>query len=135
VVPWGERTVRTLIARLLAALAVPLVLGGLAAMGFGVASESDGAVWVFAFGLLAVVAGALSAASALIVARPASGWPRLARRVVLGVLGVLCIIVASLQFDLSEPYSPLVLLAGVAALALLVIDIREPRGGVNDQAQ
>jgi len=43
--------------------------------------------------------------------------------------------VASLQFDLSEPYSPLVLLAGVAALALLVIDIREPRGGVNDQAE
>jgi uncharacterized membrane protein HdeD (DUF308 family) len=127
--------VRTLAVRALAVLAVPLVLGGLAAMGFGVAAEGDGALWVFAFGLLAVVAGALSAASALIVARPTSGWPRLARRIALGVLGVLCIIVASLQFDLSEPYSPLVLLAGVAAIALLVIDIREPRGGVDDQAE
>jgi len=127
--------VRTIAVRALAVLAVPLVLGGLAAMGFGVAAEGDGAVWVFAFGLLAVVAGALSAASALIVARPASGWPRLARRIALGVLGVLCIVVASLQFDLSEPYSPLVLLAGVAALALLVIDIREPRGGADDQAE
>jgi uncharacterized membrane protein HdeD (DUF308 family) len=127
--------VRTIVVRALAAMAVPLVLGGLAAMGFGVAAEGDGALWVFAFGLLAVVAGALSAASALIVARPTSGWSRLARRIALGVLGVLCIIVASLQFDLSEPYSPLVLLAGVAAIALLVIDIREPRGGVNDQAE
>jgi uncharacterized membrane protein HdeD (DUF308 family) len=127
--------VRSLIVRTLAVLAVPFALGGLAAMGFGLASEGDGAVWVFAFGLLAVVAGALSAASALIVARPTGRWPRLARRVVLGVLGVLCIIVASLQFDLSEPYSPLVLLAGVAAIALLVMDIREPRGGVDDQAE
>jgi len=127
--------VRRLVVRALAALAVPLVLGGLAAMGFGVAAEGDGALWVFAFGLLAVVAGVLSAASALIVARPASGWPRLARRVALGVLGVLCIVMASFQFDISEPYSPLLLLAGVAALALLVIDIREPRGGADDQAE
>ena len=126
---------RRLAARALTVLAVPLVLGGLAAMGFGVAAEGDGALWVFAFGLLAVVAGGLSAASALIVARPTGRWPRLARRVVLGFLGVLCIIVASFQFDLSEPYSPLVLLAGVAAIALLVLDIREPRGGVDDQAQ
>ncbi len=120
---------RTLVVRLLAGLAVPLLLGGLAAMGFGVAAEGDGAVWVSVFGLLAVVAGALCAVSALIVARPASGWLRLARRVALAVLGVLCIIVASFRFDLSEPYSPLVLLAGVAALVLLVMDIREPRGG------
>jgi len=127
--------VRRLAVRALAALAVPLVLGGLAAMGFGVAAEGDGVLWVFAFGLLAVVAGVLSAASALIVARPASGWPRLARRVALGVLGVLCIVMASFQFDISEPYSPLLLLAGVAALALLVIDIREPRGGADDQAE
>jgi len=124
--------VRALVVRGLAAMAVPLVLGGLAAMGFGLAAEGDGALWVFAFGVLAVVAGALSAASALIVARPTSGWPRLARRIALGVLGVLCIIVASLRFDISEPYAPLVLLAGVAALALLVMDIREPGGEVDD---
>ncbi len=123
---------RALVVRGLAAMAVPLVLGGLAAMGFGLAAEGDGALWVFAFGVLAVVAGALSAASALIVARPTSGWPRLARRIALGVLGVLCIIVASLRFDISEPYAPLVLLAGVAALALLVMDIREPGGEVDD---
>jgi uncharacterized membrane protein HdeD (DUF308 family) len=127
--------VRRIVVRALAGLAVPLVLGGLAAMGFGLAAEGDGAVWVFVFGLLALVAGALCAVSALIVARPASGWPRLARRVALAVLGVLCIVVASFRFDLSEPYSPLVLLAGVAALVLLVMDIREPRGGANDQAQ
>ncbi len=120
---------RTLVVRLLVALAVPLLLGGLAAMGFAVAAEGDGAVWVFVFGLLALVAGGLSAASALIIARPTGRWPRLARRVALAVLGVLCIIVASFRFDLSEPYSPLVLLAGVAALVLLVMDIREPRGG------
>jgi uncharacterized membrane protein HdeD (DUF308 family) len=126
---------RSLVVRAFAALAVPLLLGGLSAMGFGLASEGDGAVWVFAFGLLAVVAGALSAASALIMARPTSGWPRLARRVTLAVLGVLCIILASFRFDISEPYAPLVLLAGVAALALLVIDIREGRGEVDDQAQ
>ena len=126
---------RTLVVRLLAGLAVPLLLGGLAAMGFGVAAEGDGAVWVFIFGLLAVVAGALSAVSALIVARPTGRWLRLARRVALAVLGVLCIIVASFRFDLSEPYSPLVLLAGVAALVLLVMDIREGHGEVDDQAQ
>ena len=126
---------RRIVVRALAALAVPLVLGGLAAMGFGVAAEGDGAVWVFAFGLLAVVAGALSAVSALIVARPTGRWLRLARRVALAVLGVLCIIVASFRFDLSEPYSPLVLLAGVAALVLLVMDIREGHGEVDDQAQ
>ena len=126
---------RRIVVRALAGLAVPLVLGGLAAMGFGLAAEGDGAMWVFLFGLLAVVAGALSAASALIVARPASGWPRLARRVALAVLGVLCIVVASFRFDLSEPYSPLVLLAGVAALVLLVMDIREGHGEVDDQAQ
>jgi uncharacterized membrane protein HdeD (DUF308 family) len=124
--------VRTLVVRALAVLAVPLVLGGLAAMGFGLAAEGDGALWVFAFGLLAVIAGVLSAASALIVARPTGRWPRLARRVTLGVLGVLCIIVASLRFDIEEPYAPLVLLAGVAALALLVMDIREPGGEVDD---
>lgn len=126
---------RRIVVRALAVLAVPLVLGGLAGMGFGVAAEGDGAVWVFLFGLLAVVAGVLCAVSALIVARPASGWPRLARRVALAVLGVLCIIVASFRFDLSEPYSPLVLLAGVAALVLLVMDIREGHGEVDDQAQ
>ncbi len=126
---------RRLVVRALAGLAVPLLLGGLAAMGFGVAAEGDGAVWVFIFGLLAVVAGALSAVSALIVARPASGWPRLARRVALAVLGVLCIIVASFQFDNSEPYAALLLLAGVAALTLLVLDIREPGREVDDQAQ
>jgi len=126
---------RTLVVRAFAALAVPLVLGGLAAMGYGLASEGDGAVWVFLFGLLAVVVGALSAASALIMARPTGRWPRLARRIALGFLGVLCIVMASFQFDLSEPYSPLLLLAGVAALALLVIDIREARGEVDDQAQ
>jgi uncharacterized membrane protein HdeD (DUF308 family) len=124
--------VRTIVVRGLAGLAVPLVLGGLAAMGFGLAAEGDGAVWVFAFGLLAAVAGLLSAASALIVARPTSGWPRLARRGALGVLGVLCIVVASFRFDISEPYAPLVLLAGVAALALLVMDIREPGREVDD---
>jgi uncharacterized membrane protein HdeD (DUF308 family) len=116
-------------------LAVPLVLGGLAAMGFGLASEGDGAVWVFLFGLLAFIAGALSAASALIVARPASGWPRLARRIALFVLGLLCMIAASFRFDISEPYGPLLLLAGIAALALLVIDIREAGGEADDQAQ
>ena len=126
---------RTLVVRLFAGLAVPLVLGGLAAMGFGLAAEGDGALWVFAFGLLAVVAGGLSAASALIMARPTGRWPRRARRVTLGVVGVLCIILGSLEFDLSEPYAPLVLLAGVAALALLVIDVREARGEVDDQAQ
>ena len=126
---------RTLVVRVLGGLAVPLVLGGLAAMGFGLAAEGDGALWVFVFGMLAVVAGALSAASALIVARPTSGWPRLARRIALGVLGVLCIIVASVQFDISEPYAPLLLLAGVAAIALLVLDIREPGREVDDQAQ
>ena len=125
----------SLVVRLFAGLAVPLVLGGLAAMGFGLAAEGDGALWVFAFGLLAVVAGGLSAASALIMARPTGRWPRLARRVTLGVVGVLCIVLASLRFDLSEPYAPLVLLAGVAALALLIIDIREARGEVDDQAQ
>jgi len=121
--------------RALAGLAVPLLLGGLAAMGFGVAAEGDGAVWVFLFGLLALVAGALSAVSALIVARPTGRWPRLARRIALGFLGVLCIIVASFQFDNSEPYAALVLLAGVAALTLLVLDIREPGKEVDDQAQ
>ena len=126
---------RTLVVRALAGLAVPLVLGGLAAMGFGLASEGDGALWVFAFGLLAAVVGLLCAASALIVARPTSGWPRLARRVTLAVLGVLCIIVASVQFDNSEPYAALLLLAGVAALTLLVLDIREPGKEVDDQAQ
>ena len=126
---------RTLVVRLLAALAVPLVLGGLTAMGFGLVIGGDGGFWVFAFGLLAAVAGALCAASALIVARPTGRWPRLARRVALGVLGVLCIVVASVQFDISEAYAPLLLLAGVAALALLVIDIREARGEVDDQAQ
>jgi len=126
---------RTLVVRLFAGLAVPLVLGGFAAMGFGLAAGGDGALWVFVFGLLAVVAGALSAASALVLARPSSGWPRLARRIALGFLGVLCIAMASFQFDLSEPYSPLLLLAGVAALALLVIDIREAGGEVDDEAQ
>ena len=126
---------RSLVVRGLAGLAVPLVLGGLAAMGFGLAGEGDGALWVFAFGLLAAVAGLLCAASALIVARPTSGWPRLARRVTLAVLGVLCIIVASVQFDLSDPYSTLLLLAGVAALTLLLLDIREPGREVDDQAQ
>jgi uncharacterized membrane protein HdeD (DUF308 family) len=126
---------RRLIVRALAVLAVPFVLGGLAAMGFGLAAEGDGALWVFAFGLLALVTGALSAVSALIVARPTSGWPRLARRVALGLLGALCIIGASLRFDISEPYGPLLLLAGVAALALLVIDIREAHGEANDQTQ
>jgi uncharacterized membrane protein HdeD (DUF308 family) len=126
---------RTLAVRALAGLAVPLVLGGVAAMGFGVAAEGDGALWVFAFGMLAVVAGALSAASALIVARPTGRWARLARRITLGVLGVLCIIVASFRFDIEEPYAPLVLLAGVAAIALLVMDIREPGGEVDDEAQ
>ena len=126
---------RRLAVRTLVALAVPLVLGGLAAMGFGLAADGDEALWVFAFGLLAAVAGLLCAASALIVARPTGGWPRLARRVTLGVLGVLCIIVASVQFDLSDPYSTLVLLAGVAALTLLVLDIREPGKEVDDQAQ
>jgi uncharacterized membrane protein HdeD (DUF308 family) len=127
--------VRTIVVRALAVLAVQLVLGGLAAMGFGVAVGGDGGLWVFAFGLLAFVAGALSAASALIVARPTGGWPRLARRVTLAVLGVLCIIVASFRFDLSEPYAPLVLLAGVAALTLLLLDIREPGKEADDQAQ
>ena len=126
---------RTLIVRALAVLAVPLVLGGLAAMGFGLAAGGSGAVWVFAFGLLTLVAGGLSAASALIVARPTSGWPRVARRIALFLLGVLCIIGASFRFDISEPYAPLLLLAGVAALALLVIDIREAGGEVDDQAQ
>jgi hypothetical protein len=127
--------VRTIVVRALAVLAVQLVLGGLAAMGFGVAVGGDGGLWVFAFGLLAFVAGALSAASALIIARPTGGWPRLARRVTLAVLGVLCIIVASFRFDLSEPYAPLVLLAGVAALTLLLLDIREPGKEADDQAQ
>lgn len=126
---------RTLVVRLFGALSVPLVLGGLAAMGFGLAAEGDGALWVFLFGLLAVVAGGLCAASALVLARPTGRWPRLARRIALGFLGVLCIVMASFQFDLSEPYSPLLLLAGVAALALLVIDIREARGEVDDEAQ
>ena len=123
---------RTIAVRALAVLAVPFVLGGLAAMAFGLVAEGDGAIWVFAFGLLSLVGGGLSAASALIVARPTSGWPRLARRIVLGVLGTLCIVVGSLRFNLSEPYSPLILLAGVAAFALLVIDIREPGGEVDD---
>jgi uncharacterized membrane protein HdeD (DUF308 family) len=127
--------VRSIVVRALGALSVPLVAGGLAAMGFGLAAEGDGALWVFAFGLLAAVAGILSAASALIVARPTSGWPRLARRVTLGVLGPLCLVVGSVRFDLSEPYSPLVLLAGVAALTLLLLDIREPGGEIDDQAQ
>jgi uncharacterized membrane protein HdeD (DUF308 family) len=127
--------VRRLIVRALAVVAVPFVLGGLAAMGFALAAGGSGAPWVFAFGLLALVTGVLSAASALIVARPTSGWPRLARRVTLGVLGLLCIIVASFRFDISEPYSPLLLLAGVAALALLVMDIQEADGGADDQAQ
>ena len=126
---------RPLIVRALAVLAVPFVLGGLAAMGFGLAAEGSGAVWVFAFGLLTLVTGGLCAVSALIVARPTSGWPRLARRVALFVLGLLCIIVASFRFDISEPYSPLLLLAGVAALALLVIDIREAHGEADDQTQ
>jgi len=126
---------RTIVVRLFGALAVPLVLGGLAAMGFGLAAEGDGALWVFLFGLLAVVAGGLCAASALVLARPSSGWLRLARRIALGFLGVLCIVMASFQFDISEPYSPLLLLAGVAALALLVIDIREAGGEVDDEAQ
>jgi uncharacterized membrane protein HdeD (DUF308 family) len=126
---------RALIVRALAVLAMPFVLGGLAAMGVGLAVGGGGAVWVFLFGLLAFVAGALSAASALIVARPASGWPRLARRITLAVLGVLCIIVASLRFDISEPYAPLVLLAGIAAFTLLVLDIREPGEEADDQAQ
>ena len=125
---------RSLIVRALAVLAVPLALGGLAAMGFGLASEGDGAVWVFLFGLLAVIAGALSAASALIVARPTSGWPRLARRIALFVLGLLCMTAASFRFDISEPYAPLLLLAGVASLVLLVVDIREPGGEIDDQA-
>ena len=126
---------RTLVVRLFGALAVPLVLGGFAAMGFGLAAEGDGALWVFVFGLLAVVVGGLSAASALVLARPTGRWPRLARRIALGFLGVLCIVMASFQFDLSEPYSPLLLLAGVAAVALLVIDIREAGGEVDDEAQ
>ena len=125
---------RSLIVRALAVLAVPLALGGLAAMGFGLASDSDEAIWVFAFGLLALVAGVLSAASALIVARPTGGWLRLARRVTLALIGVLCLVVASLNFDLSEPYTPLLLLAGVASLVLLVVDIREPGGEIDDQA-
>jgi uncharacterized membrane protein YoaK (UPF0700 family) len=127
--------VRSLIARALAIMAVPFVLGGLAAMGFGLAAGGGGAVWVFLFGLLAFIAGALSAASALIVARPTSGWPRLARRIALFVLGVLCMVAASFRFDISEPYAPLLVLAGVAALALLVIDIREVGGEADDQAQ
>jgi hypothetical protein len=127
--------VRALIVRVLAVLAVPFVLGGLAAMGFGLAAGGGGAVWVFTFGLLAFVAGALSAASALIVARPTSGWARLARRVALFVLGLLCMIAASFRFDISQPYGPLLLLAGIAALALLVIDIREAGGEADDQAQ
>jgi hypothetical protein len=127
--------VRALIVRALAVLAVPLVLGGLAAMGFGLAAGGGGAVWVFTFGLLVAIAGGLSAASALIVARPASGWPRLARRIALFVLGLLCMTAASFRFDISEPYGPLLLLAGVAALALLVIDIREAGGEADDQAQ
>ncbi len=126
---------RSLVVRVLAVLTVPLVLGGLAAMGFGLVIGGDSGFWVFAFGLLAAVAGALCAASALIVARPTSGWPRLARRVALGVLGLLCIVVASFQFDHSEPYAALLLLAGVAALTLLVLDIREPGREVDDQAQ
>ena len=126
---------RRLIVRALAVVAVPFVLGGLAAMGFALAAGGSGAVWVFAFGLLTLVTGGLCAVSALIVARPTSGWPRLARRVTLGVLGLLCIIGASFRFDISEPYSPLLLLAGVAALALLVIDIREAHGEADDQAQ
>ena len=35
---------RRVIVRALAVLAVPLALGGLAAMGFGLASEGDGAL-------------------------------------------------------------------------------------------
>jgi uncharacterized membrane protein HdeD (DUF308 family) len=123
---------RTLIVRGLAALAVPFVLGGLSAMGFALAAGGGGAVWVFAFGLLALVTGVLCAVSALIVARPTSRWPRLARRVALFLLGLLCIVGASFRFDISEPYAPLLLLAGVAALALLVIDIREVGGEADD---
>ncbi|MGQ9571974.1 MAG: hypothetical protein ACUVV3_02125 [Dehalococcoidia bacterium] len=123
---------RSVVVRLFAALAVPLVLGGVAAMAFGLAADSDAALWAFAFGLLAAIAGVLSAVSALIIARPTSGWPRLTRRVALAVLGLLCIILASTHFDISEPYAPLLLLAGVAALALLVMDIREARGEVDD---
>jgi peptidoglycan/LPS O-acetylase OafA/YrhL len=126
---------RKLIVRALAILAVPFVLGGLAAMVVGLAVGGSGALWVFLFGLLALLIGGLCAVSALIVARPTSGWPRLARRIALFVLGLLCIVVASFRFDISEPYAPLLLLAGVAALALLVIDIREAGGEANDQAQ
>jgi uncharacterized membrane protein HdeD (DUF308 family) len=123
---------RKLIVRALAILAVPFVLGGLAAMVVGLAVGGSGALWVFLFGLLALLIGGLCAVSALIVARPTSGWPRLARRIALFVLGLLCIVVASFRFDISEPYAPLMLLAGVAALALLVMDIQDSGGGVDD---
>jgi uncharacterized membrane protein HdeD (DUF308 family) len=123
---------RRVIVRALAILAVPFALGGLAAMGFGLAAGGSGAVWVFAFGLLAFVTGGLCAVSALIVARPTSGWPKLARRIALFLLGVVCIVGASFRFDISEPYAPLLLLAGVAALALLVMDIREAGGEADD---
>jgi len=123
---------RRLIVRALAILAVPFVLGGLAAMVVGLAVGGSGALWVFLFGLLALLIGGLCAVSALIVARPTSGWPRLARRIALFVLGLLCIVVASFRFDISEPYAPLMLLAGVAALALLVMDIQDSGGGVDD---
>jgi uncharacterized membrane protein HdeD (DUF308 family) len=123
---------RRVIVRTLAILAVPFVLGGLAAMVFAIVAGGSGAVWVFAFGLLTLVTGGLCAVSALIVSRPTSGWPRLARRVALFLLGLLCIVVASFRFDVSEPYSPLLLLAGVAALALLVMDIREAGGEADD---
>jgi len=126
---------RRVIVRALAILAVPFVLGGLAAMVFALVAGGSGAVWVFAFGLLTLITGGLCAVSALIVARPTSGWPRLARRIALFVLGLLCIVVASFRFDVSEPYAPLMLLAGVASLALLVMDIQESGGGANDQTQ
>ena len=105
-----------------------LVPGGLAAVAFGLATEGDAADWAFAFGLLAAVAGALFAALALILARPATGWPRLARRFALGTLGVVFILVGASRADELEVFWPLLVLTGAAALLLLVRDLRAGAG-------
>lgn len=119
---------RLAVVRAFAVLAAVLVPGGLAAVGFGLAAEGDAADWAFVFGLLAAVTGALFGVLALILTRPATGWPRLARRLALGVLGVTFIVAGASQVRELDVYWPLLVLTGAAALLLLVRDLREGAG-------
>ncbi len=120
---------RLAVVRAFAVLAAALLPGGLAAVGLGLAASGAAADWAFAFGLLAAIAGALFGALALILARPATGWPRLARRLALGVLGVAFIVAGAWRLGEFEAYWPLLVLTGAAALLLLVRDLREARPG------